>query len=275
VKKTVLFMIDSLYGSPSPDADPSKWNSAPFNGWWPASLFLSQDGVALDSVGFDFMNNEWGMRANSDNYLHEAALANSPPSGIVYAPNGDGARLASLGVHEHWNNSTNKQYSRNLSPTGEGIELLSVQAVPGITVALTNPPNGAVLDYGTPVLLAAAITNSFSTVTQVQFFASVRSSAWPPPVPLLSPGPMPGRAPGIYRHRGGRRPVSWHLGGGEDHHPGHDPLAPMILTQPVPQLANAGDGPLSLPPPGHGPHPFHSGARILCPSPGLSARRSR
>ena len=31
--------------------------------------------------------------------------------------------MTSLGVHEHWNNPTDKQYSRNLG-TGEGIELV-------------------------------------------------------------------------------------------------------------------------------------------------------
>jgi len=32
-------------------------------------------------------------------------------------------RLESLGVHEHWNNATDKQYSRNLKTWG-GIELI-------------------------------------------------------------------------------------------------------------------------------------------------------
>jgi hypothetical protein len=30
-----------------------------------------------------------------------------------------------LGTHEHWNNPTDKQYSRNLG-TGKGIELVSI-----------------------------------------------------------------------------------------------------------------------------------------------------
>ena len=40
----------------------------------------------------------------------------------VTDPDGDGVILASLGVHERWNNPTDKQYSRNLG-TGNGIEL--------------------------------------------------------------------------------------------------------------------------------------------------------
>jgi hypothetical protein len=64
---------------------------------------------------------------NADNYMIEAALANRPPSGTPYAP--DGEPLRSLGVHEHWNNATDRQYARNLGRP-EGIELLSIPAQP-------------------------------------------------------------------------------------------------------------------------------------------------
>ena len=59
---------------------------------------------------------------NCDAILHDAAEADPPPAGVVYAPNGDGVKLPSLGVHEHWNNLVDKQYSRNLG-AGKGIEL--------------------------------------------------------------------------------------------------------------------------------------------------------
>lgn len=121
-EKTVLFMIDSLYAADGPDATPRKWKLPPFgspeNPGWPASLFISQDGVAIESVGFDFINAEWGCDPFTDNIMHEAALANNPASGKKYGP-------VSLGVHEHWNNSGSKQYSRNLH-TGNGIELVPV-----------------------------------------------------------------------------------------------------------------------------------------------------
>ncbi len=124
-EKTVLFLIDGLYGAPGVMARPVKWNKAPFNGAWPSSLLLSQDGVAIDSVAFDFLNGEFGVSVpNADNYLHEAALANDPPSKTAYKPGG--AALPSLGVHEHWNNATERKYTRNLG-TGKGIEL----ATPG------------------------------------------------------------------------------------------------------------------------------------------------
>jgi hypothetical protein len=65
------------------------------------------------------------MEGGAEDYLHEAALAHAPPSGTFYDPNhaGEVTRLASLGVHEHWNNPIDKQYSRNLG-ADEGIELI-------------------------------------------------------------------------------------------------------------------------------------------------------
>ncbi len=78
-------------------------------------MFLSQDNLAIESVGLDFFRTEQSIKHNIvyvygavDNYLHEAALADNPPSGTFYNPNGDSVRLQSLGVHEHWNNSTDK-----------------------------------------------------------------------------------------------------------------------------------------------------------------------
>ena len=59
--------------------------------------------------------------------MHEAATANNPLSGTFYDPNnsGDVTRLASQGVHEHWNNPTDMLYSRNLG-IGDGIELIYI-----------------------------------------------------------------------------------------------------------------------------------------------------
>jgi uncharacterized protein (DUF362 family) len=126
-EKTLLSMIDSLYGHNSPDGVPYvRWTIPPFYNRWPSSLFISQDQVALDSVGYDFLSAQYptyGLLSYADNYLHEAALANDPPSGVFYAPNGDGIRAQSLGVHEHWNNNLDRQYTRNLA-NGNGIELI-------------------------------------------------------------------------------------------------------------------------------------------------------
>jgi hypothetical protein len=135
--KTVLYLIDGLYGGYYWEAHPYKWKMAPFDGDWPSSLLASQDSVAIDSVGYDFVNAEWpdvvkygegpnstyNMQGGAEDYLHEAALANAPYSGTFYDPDHAGVRLGSLGVHEHWNNAIDKQYSRNLG-TGNGIELI-------------------------------------------------------------------------------------------------------------------------------------------------------
>ena len=85
--------------------------------------------MAIDSVGFDFLYAEYQEAKNRgvDDFLHEAALANRPASETFYDPDHADAqkRLPSLGVHEHWNNATDRQYSRNLK-TGQGIELMPV-----------------------------------------------------------------------------------------------------------------------------------------------------
>jgi hypothetical protein len=126
-KKTVLFLLDGLYSGNLWNSGPQKWSLAPFNGDFPSSLFASQDPVAIDSVGLDFLHAEWPLLANADNYLHEAALIASPPSGSVYKPDGT-AVTESLGVHEHWNSAASKQYSRNLDPvSGKGIELVRTE----------------------------------------------------------------------------------------------------------------------------------------------------
>jgi hypothetical protein len=124
--KTFLYLIDAIYAAPHQSVLPEKWESPPFSGHWTASVLVSQDPVALESVALDLFAVEPGQKlvvGAVDNYLHEAALAHQPPSGTRYDPDGDGTPLASLGVHEHWNDSQHKQYSRNLG-TGPGIELI-------------------------------------------------------------------------------------------------------------------------------------------------------
>lgn len=134
--KTLLFLIDALYGVQSEQDDvslKSRWISPPFYDDWTSSLFLSLDGVAIESVGLDFYRTEQSQNPNIvcvygavDNYLHEAALPNASPSGTVYDPEKDGIPLKSLGVHEHWNNEYEKLYSQNLG-TGDGIELIWIK----------------------------------------------------------------------------------------------------------------------------------------------------
>ena len=133
--KTVLYMLDAVICAPSEGAsitgDNSRWQQSPFNSHYTASVFMSQDPVAIDSVGADFLMNESAVTSRNgalrdnptvENYLHEAGLIMQTPSGTVYTDS-QGHAVTNLGVHEHWNNSANKQYSRNLGKD-EGIELI-------------------------------------------------------------------------------------------------------------------------------------------------------
>lgn len=134
-EKTILWLLDGLITAPSETVnitpENTVWEMAPFNGKPAASLFFSQDPVAIDSVGADFLVNEPNMQRHNrnmlskpgmENYLHEAALLANPPSGTRYS-NGHGINPGSLGVHEHWNNAEDKLYSRNRG-LSEGIELV-------------------------------------------------------------------------------------------------------------------------------------------------------
>ena len=173
--KTLLFMVDGLYSVPvenEPNSNALRWMQVPFNNHYSSSIFMSQDNVAIESVILDFLRTEQAINpnftqefddgsgihnvifGNVDNYLHEAAEADNPPSGTVYKPNG--VRLSSLGVHEHWNNGMDKQYSRNLGKN-YGIELKE------ITPTLSTPVNlGLSKTISNSVLLtwSTAVTDS-------------------------------------------------------------------------------------------------------------------
>lgn len=125
--KTILYLIDALYGSRDVGGSPSpRWNMEPFGGGWPCSLLGSMDPVAIDCVGMDLLTTEFSDAPDMeycDMYLLEASEAGNAPSGTSYDPEGDGTVLCSLGVAEHWNNSVDRSYSRNLGKQ-EGIELI-------------------------------------------------------------------------------------------------------------------------------------------------------
>ena len=138
-QKTVLWVHDALICATSEGSritrEAALWQSAPFSGHFTASVFMSQDPLALDSVGADFLMNEPAVTSrnstlannpNVENYLHEAGLAANPPSGAVYL-DGAGNRVENIGVHEHWDNPADKRYGRNLG-ADEGIELVLVDA---------------------------------------------------------------------------------------------------------------------------------------------------
>jgi uncharacterized protein (DUF362 family) len=146
-KKTILYMLDGLYCARKHSSYPMHFPNAPFfnriypyaNPEWPSCILASLDGVALDSVGLDILysqtknnidvenrNRPWMLiRENADDYLHEMATPENPPSGTKYVQ--EGKPVASLGVHEHWDSDETRRYSRNLSQNGKGIELIYSQ----------------------------------------------------------------------------------------------------------------------------------------------------
>lgn len=129
--KTLLYLVEGIWAGKNWDGVVEKWQMAPFNNDYPNSLFLSQDAVAIESVGFDFLLAEYIAKpdtekypymAGVEDYIKQAADNSYWPEDITYDPEGDGTAIGSLGVYEHWNNATDKQYSRNLN-SGNGIEL--------------------------------------------------------------------------------------------------------------------------------------------------------
>ena len=136
--KTLLFIVDGIWAGRNWDGVVEKWQMEPFNDDYPSSLIVSLDPVALESVGYDFLLEEYSTKDESiqypyidgvDDYILQAADPANWPAGIEYDPEGDGSVLTSLGTHEHWNNATDKQYSRNLG-TGDGIELVTIFETP-------------------------------------------------------------------------------------------------------------------------------------------------
>jgi hypothetical protein len=141
-QNTLIYIIDGLYGGGSDETKgPVKYFMEPFNNDWCNSLFISQDQVALESVCYDFLRTEWdGVHKHDasnaayetmpsvngvDDYLHQAADKTNWPSGLQYDPDNSGKPMSSLGIHEHWNNPVNKQYSRNLGKS-YGIDFITI-----------------------------------------------------------------------------------------------------------------------------------------------------
>jgi len=149
---TVLFIVEGLWGGPEAVSRPVKWNMAPFNGDWPNSILAAQDAVALESVCFDLLKTEFNTPHDPDlddneqapglnrpwyggvdDHLHQAADSRNWPDGIIYDPEGDGTPMGSMGVHEHWNNEVDMQYSRNLG-YDYGIELIAPKSLVSNTI---------------------------------------------------------------------------------------------------------------------------------------------
>jgi hypothetical protein len=197
-EKTLLFIIDGLYSVATESVQNSEalnWQQAPFNNHFSSSIFMSQDNVAIESVAVDFWRTEQAVNpdltqvfydgtgvhnvifGNIDNYLHEAAQADNPPSGTKYAPNGDRIGIPSLGVHEHWNNATDKQYSRNLGKN-TGIELNKISPT-------LNAPSGLSVSTSITGSILLSWTNEGITDGKVIVYKSTGSTVNYKPIAIL------------------------------------------------------------------------------------------
>lgn len=170
--KTLIYIGDFLWGTSMEHDPPVRFQSAPFNNDWTSSILVSLDPVAIASVGLDILQEEFQTEdlgvypqrhtyvrfSAVDDYLHQAASKDWWPEGIVYDPEDDGTPISSLGVHEHWNNADDRQYSRNLG-TGDGIELI-YQNLKHTTTAIV-PQN----DYMKPELFLSEM----NTILNIQF----------------------------------------------------------------------------------------------------------
>jgi hypothetical protein len=176
-KKNLIFLMDALWSTDYELDAPLKWQMAPFNNTWSSSIFASLDNVAIESVGYDFLRSEFTVARGAgtyvqmdgvDDYLHQAADSLNWPNGIKYDPDSIGVHVYSLGVHEHWNNATEKKYSRNLG-TGTGIELIDIEQ--GTLTGIANQenrPNGFELYQNYP--------NPFNPSTTIAYNLTQKSS---------------------------------------------------------------------------------------------------
>ena len=179
--KTILYLIDGIWSSTNYGDPPWKWKMAPFNNDWPSSVFASEDPVAIESVGFDFLYNEFYVGNSSgnafphysgvDDFLHQAADSSNWPDGLIYDPEDDGVPVpGSMGTHEHWNNANDKQYSRNLGED-KGIELVSNFTLP-TPVEDKLDRKGSINNFN----LQQNYPNPFNPATEISFELPVYSN---------------------------------------------------------------------------------------------------
>jgi hypothetical protein len=175
--KTLLTIIDGIWAGRSWQGLVEKWNMEPFNGDYPSSLFISQDLVAIDAVCFDFLLEEYKNKPSgdkhpymqgTDDFLFQAADPANWADGISYDPEGDGNPVSSLGVYEHWNNASDKKYSKNLG-SGDGIELIAITSDDYLTSTyeIKNDNNFSLKAYPNPAAENLIINYNLNSPSKV------------------------------------------------------------------------------------------------------------
>ncbi len=190
---TVIYIVDALWTGHDWDGIIYKWQMDPFYGDYMSSLFLSQDPVAIESVGFDFLFSEYlqypsyhggsseayPLYEATQDYIHQAADTSNWPDTITYDPERDGTPLKSLGVHEHWNNASDKEYTGNQGAPG-GIHLVSIPSdlVYGSTLNYPKDTGSTLVknfEYGNLVKEFNVFPNPTKGEFNVQIIATVQA----------------------------------------------------------------------------------------------------
>jgi hypothetical protein len=143
--KVILWCMDASYPCSTLDATPSTNKGANF--------FMSLDGAAEESVSLDMWNMYYGKGLAGENYIDIAANGGA-------------------GAHEHWNNATDKKYTRNLNPTANGIELVYITKPwpnAGPSVSISAPASGTSFEKGDVILINGTATpEPGKTITSVE-----------------------------------------------------------------------------------------------------------
>jgi hypothetical protein len=142
--RVILWCMDASYPCATLDATPSTNKGANF--------FMSLDGVAEESVSLDMWNMYFGKGFGGENYIDIAATGGA-------------------GVHEHWNNATDKKYTRNIDPNANGIELVYICASCNVpVVAITSPVNGTPFTAGSNINITGTASTPTGTITNVKVY---------------------------------------------------------------------------------------------------------